>query len=79
MTWQNTDNQLTATFTFSNFQKALEFVNKIAEIAEKLEHHPTIILSYGKVIVQTTTYDSNNTITQKDWELAKEIDKILTK
>lgn len=79
MTWQIIDNQLTKTFNFSNFQKALKFVNKIGKITEKMGHHPTIILSYGKVIVKTTTHDSNNTITQKDLELTKEIDKILTK
>ena len=79
MTWQIIDNQLTKTFNFLNFEEGLEFVNKIGKIAEKMGHRPTIILSYGKVIVQTATHDTNNTITPKDLELTKEIDKILTK
>jgi 4a-hydroxytetrahydrobiopterin dehydratase len=76
MAWQNTDNKLTKIFNFSNFQKALDFTNKIGQIAESLQHHPTIILSWGKVIVETTTHDQGNTITQKDLDLVKLIDEI---
>jgi pterin-4a-carbinolamine dehydratase len=44
MAWKNTDNQLSKTFTFSNFQEVLEFTNKIGEVSESLKHHPTIFV-----------------------------------
>lgn len=79
MSWQNENNQLTKTFSFENFAQALQFTNQIAEIAEKLGHHPTIILSWGKVVVQTTTHDAGNVVTTKDWQLAEAIDRLLEK
>lgn len=74
--WETTNNQLIKTFKFSNFVEALEFTNQVGLIAEKLQHHPTITLTWGKVEIATTTHDTGNTITDKDWELAKKIDSL---
>ena len=74
--WETVNNQLTKTFTFSNFMKALEFTNQVGEVAEKLGHHPTITLTWGRVEIASTTHDTGNTITEKDWELAKQIDSL---
>ena len=38
-------------FTFSNFQQALAFTNKVGELAESLNHHPAIITEWGSVTV----------------------------
>jgi len=57
----------------------LAFANKIGEIADKLNHHPTLTISWGKVVIQTTTHDEGNVITQKDLELTKMVDKAQAK
>ena len=62
-------------FTFPDFKEALAFVNKVGEIAEAKQHHPDIMLSYGKVQISLTTHDADG-LTEKDFDLAKEIDKI---
>ena len=51
-------------------------MNRVGEIAERMQHHPDIgIKDYKKVIVSTTTHDEGK-VTDKDRELAAEIDKI---
>ena len=62
-------------FEFKNFKEALDFVNKSGEIAEKEDHHPDIFLSYNKVRISLTTH-SQNSLTNRDFKVAQEIDKI---
>ena len=59
---------------FADFEEALEFVNEIGSVAEKLGHHPDISLSYGSVRLSVTTHSVGG-LTHKDFELAKAIDK----
>jgi len=77
--WQQSDNQLTRTFKFKNFAEALAFVTEVGAVAESQGHHPTIILSWGSVIVTTTTHDQGNLITDKDIKLTAAVDKIQLK
>lgn len=75
--WTEVDNALHTTITFGNFKEALIFVNKVGEIAERLQHHPDIcIQDYKKVYISSTTHDNGNTITTKDRELIEAIDHI---
>jgi 4a-hydroxytetrahydrobiopterin dehydratase len=63
-------------YIFKDFNQAIEFVNQIAEVANKLDHHPNIkIYDYKKVEVEIYTH-SENALTNKDYELEKEVDKI---
>lgn len=43
--------QLNKTFKFENFASAMEFANKVGDKAEQEDHHPTIIVEWGKVTV----------------------------
>lgn len=53
----------------------MEFVNKLVDPAESAGHHPDIEISYNKVRITLTTHDAGG-LTQKDFELAKEISQI---
>lgn len=70
------EHQLIASFTFENFKVAINFINKVAELAEKENHHPEIINVYNKVTFKLCTHDAGNIITEKDYFLAHEIEKI---
>lgn len=43
-------------FTFSDFESALAFTNKVGEMAESLGHHPALITEYGRVTVTWWTH-----------------------
>lgn len=77
MFWQktNADSKLKKEFKFKNFKQALEFVNKVGEVAEEANHHPDIAIHYNKVILELTTHDKG-ALTEKDFKLAQKIDEI---
>lgn len=76
--WQEADNQLTHSFDFPDFKTALAFVNKVGAAAEAANHHPDIQLGWGKVVISLTTHSAGK-VTDKDKQLAKEIDTIYGK
>lgn len=76
MSWQEENKKLTKTFEFKNFTEAFAFMTRVAFIAEKLGHHPEWSNVYNKVTIQLCTHDDGNKITEKDREMAIEIDKI---
>lgn len=51
--------QLRRVYSFSNYEKALAFVNAVAEISEKHNHHPSMLLEWGKVTVTWWTHKIN--------------------
>ena len=74
MDWKTENNKLVKEYEFKNFVQAVDFVNKIVPLAEKADHHPDLLIhSYKKVRVELMTH-SEGKITQKDYDLAKEID-----
>jgi 4a-hydroxytetrahydrobiopterin dehydratase len=54
---------------------AVEFVNKIAPIAEAEGHHPDLLVSYGSVTVHLFTHAAGG-LTDNDFILASKIDKL---
>ena len=74
--WTEENNQLKRSFEFKNFIEAFAFMTKVAFVAEKMNHHPNWKNSYNKVEIALFMHDANDTITEKDRSLAKEIDMI---
>jgi 4a-hydroxytetrahydrobiopterin dehydratase len=50
-------------------------VSQVALLAEKKNHHPKIVLEYNTVIIELISHDKNE-VTQRDMDLAEQIDKI---
>lgn len=74
--WQNNNDTLERSFCFSSFKQTMRFVHDVAVVAENKNHHPEINICYTKVKLFLTTKDKNG-ITEKDFELAMEIDTLL--
>ena len=66
---------LSKKYTFKNFIEAVEFVNKIADIAEAEGHHPDIHILYNKVELHLTTHAIGG-LSKNDFILAAKIDNI---
>lgn len=76
MNWNIENNKLERDFTFEDFKKALEFVNMVGDVAEDMDHHPTILMhSYKKVNIKLTTSEEGNIVTEIDHKMAKKIDE----
>lgn len=72
---QGSDTKLTRLFTFKNYLEAFIFVARITVHSEVLQHHPVILLSYGKVKVTLTTVEAKG-LTPLDVTLATKIDTL---
>jgi 4a-hydroxytetrahydrobiopterin dehydratase len=73
--WTRRGNALTRTFEFPTFPAAIAFVNRIAEVAERMDHHPDVDIRYTKVTCNLTTHSAGG-ITQRDFKLAEAIDNV---
>ncbi|ABP50811.1 MAG: 4a-hydroxytetrahydrobiopterin dehydratase [Pyrobaculum arsenaticum] len=62
---------------FKSFSHAAEFLKRVAEVADRLGHHPDVELKYVNLTLRLTTNDAGNKITEKDRRLAEEIEKII--
>ena len=73
--WAHQGKAIQKRYTLKSFVPAIALVNKIAELAEKEQHHPDITINYNVVGISLSTH-SEGGITQKDFDLAQQIDKL---
>ncbi|HZU23074.1 MAG TPA: 4a-hydroxytetrahydrobiopterin dehydratase [Terriglobales bacterium] len=74
--WQVVDgHHLHRAYSFPDFKTALEFVNRVGEVAEQQGHHPDIALGWGKVEVTTWTHKIDG-LTESDFILAAKIEEL---
>ena len=62
-------------FRFEDFKQALEFVNRVGELAESEGHHPDILLAWGKAEITLWTHKIDG-LTESDFILAAKIDRV---
>ena len=70
--------QLNRQYKFPNFVTALEFTNKIGELAEAEDHHPALLTEWGKVTVTLWTHAVNG-LHLNDFITAAKSDAIYSK
>lgn len=75
--WELKEGKIAKSFLFSSFIDAIEFVNKVAKVSEKLNHHPIITITWKAVRLSLKSFDVD-AVTKRDINLAKEIEKIVT-
>ena len=73
--WAEVAGAIQRTFQFPDFRASMAFVQALADYAERVQHHPDILVRYDKVTVSVNTHDAGG-ITAKDFDLAEEADKL---
>lgn len=71
--WEREGDALVRTFQFANFLGSVDFVNRITPVAEEMNHHPDLSISWNRVTVSLSTH-SQGGITESDFDLATRID-----
>ena len=69
------EHQLTRNFTFPDFRQALDFVNRVGELAEEQGHHPNILLTWGRAEITLWTHKIDG-LTESDFIMAAKIDQL---
>jgi len=76
--WERTDGALRRSITFGSFLDGIEGVRRIAELAERADHHPDIDIRWRTVHLALSTHSAGG-ITNQDVELARQIDEELAR
>jgi 4a-hydroxytetrahydrobiopterin dehydratase len=70
------EHHLEKNYAFPDFRQALDFTNRVGELAEQQGHHPDIYLAWGKVILTVWTHAIDG-LTESDFVLAAKADQVL--
>jgi len=71
------EHHLQRAYGFKDFREALDFVNRVGELAEEQGHHPDICFGWGKADITIWTHKIDG-LTESDFVLAAKIDKLRT-
>lgn len=71
------EHHLEKSFSFKDFREALNFTNKVGELAESVGHHPDIYLAWGKVRITIWTHKIDG-LTDSDFVLAAKVEKLMS-
>jgi 4a-hydroxytetrahydrobiopterin dehydratase len=72
--WTREGDQIIRNWELKDFAQAIAFVNRVAEVAEEMNHHPDILIhGWNKVRLSVTNHSAGG-LTEADFELAKRVD-----
>jgi 4a-hydroxytetrahydrobiopterin dehydratase len=74
--WQRDGDALVRELTFPSFRDAIDFVVRVADLAEEVDHHPELTNVYDRVTVRLSSHDVG-AITDRDADLARAIDGVV--
>ena len=72
--WSRKGDALNKTYSFARFADGIRFVQQVAEVADRMNHHPDIDIRYTRIAFSLSTHDAGG-ITQRDLDLAGAIEK----
>ena len=68
--WTQEGQSLIRTDVFADFAAAMRWVNQVAILAERRNHHPDIDIRWNRVTLKLTTHETGG-LTDRDWDWAK--------
>ena len=73
--WRQEGRYIIREFSFPSFKDTMAFTNRVAEVAEEIDHHPDIAISYTRLTLSITTH-SEGGLTRRDFRLASRINEL---
>ena len=74
--WRRDGEALVRDLKFDDFAQAMAYVNRVADLAEEVNHHPDILVHGWNHVRLTLTTPSAGTLTDNDYEMARKIDQL---
>jgi len=74
--WVYKDSKISKEFKFIDFMGSLDFINKLAPFCEAQDHHPDVHIFYSKVLFELQRFDVGGKVTDKDFIIAHQIEKL---
>ena len=76
MPWIETTTDMEQTFVFRDFAEAFAFMTRVAAVAERMNHHPDMAISWNRVTLRLTTHSTGHMLTDLDRALAAAVDTL---
>jgi 4a-hydroxytetrahydrobiopterin dehydratase len=73
--WRREGDAIVKEFKLDDFQGSVRFLNRVTPVAEEMNHHPDVSISWNKVTFSITTH-SEGGLTENDFELAGRIEGV---
>ncbi len=73
--WERSGDSIRKRFKFDDFRGSIDFITRVTPVAEELNHHPDLAVSWNSVTVSLSTH-SQGGVTESDFELARRIDEV---
>jgi 4a-hydroxytetrahydrobiopterin dehydratase len=73
--WQSTGVAISRTFSFKNYYETMAFVNAVAFVAHRLDHHPDLEVGYNKCLVRYSSHEVGG-LSEKDFACAARVDAL---
>jgi 4a-hydroxytetrahydrobiopterin dehydratase len=73
--WELAGDSIVRTMKFEDFKKAMDFVNRVAEVAEEANHHPDITIRWNTVVLTQSTHAAGG-LTEHDFRLARTLNAL---
>ncbi len=74
--WQLSGDQISKTFVFKDFYQTMNFVNAVAWLANREDHHPDMVISYNRCQITYSTHAING-LSENDFICAAKIDMLM--
>jgi len=74
--WKEINGKLVKTYKFEDYDDVIDFVNKVANIAKKQNHHPDMLVKYNTVKLTMFDHEAND-ITEKCFKFTNAVDKLI--
>ena len=71
--WEIADGCLRREYRFESYKGGVDFATRVAELAERADHHPDILIGYRRVVLTLISHDAGG-LTARDFDLAEQID-----
>jgi 4a-hydroxytetrahydrobiopterin dehydratase len=73
--WRLQGKALVKTYNFPNYLRCVRFFNRVAALAEKMNHNPDVYIGYGRLVLKLITHDVGG-LTLRDIKMAREINRL---
>ena len=77
LTGSGDDVAIEKAYPFANYHETMAFVNAVAFIAHRADHHPDLAVHYRRCVVRFSTHDVGG-LTDQDFESASQVDALIT-
>lgn len=74
--WERHGDSIAKTYTFDSYLSGVAFAAAAGTVAEGLDHHPEMTISWRKVTVRFSTHDAGDKITSRDFRAAEAIEAL---